>query len=79
MEVPHDWKDLKHLSGRLGVLPPVSSSEGDLGNLLSRAEAVVDDATSKALLPEASVNAAAKVRLQIGTGLPGVFRDREVC
>ncbi|HEX6478592.1 MAG TPA: hypothetical protein VF043_07090, partial [Ktedonobacteraceae bacterium] len=60
-------------------LPPVSSCEGDLGNLLPCTEAVVDGAPSKALLPEACVNAAAEVRLQMVTSLAGLFRDREVC
>lgn len=79
MEGPHDWKHLEHLLCRCRGLPPVSSCEGDLGNLLPCAEAVVDGATPKALLPEAGVNAAAEVLLQMGTSLAGVFRDREVC
>jgi len=78
MEVPHDREDLEHLPGGLRGPPPVLSTEGDLGDLLPGAEAVVHGATPKALLSEACVNAAAEVRLQIGTGLPGVFRDREV-
>ncbi len=79
MKVPHDRKHLEHLLGSLQGLPPVLSAESDLGDLLSGTEAVVDGATPKALLPEACVNAAAEVRLQIGTSLPGVFLDREVC
>lgn len=79
MEVPHDRKHLEHLFGGSRGLPPVLSAEGDLADLLPRAEAVVDGATLKTLLPEACVNAAAEVRLQIGTGLPGVLFDREVC
>src|SRR5438067_1242785 len=79
MEVPHNRKHLEHLLGRSRGLPPVSSGEGDLGNLLPCPEAVVDGATPKALLPEACVNAAAEVRLQIGASLSSVFRDREVC
>ena len=79
MEGPHDGKHLEHLFCSSRCLSPVSSHEGDLGNLLPCAEAVVDGATSKALLPKARVNAAAEVRLQIGTSLTSGFRDREVC
>lgn len=79
MEGPHDWKHLEYLLCSSRGLPPVSSSEGDLGNLLPCAEAVVDGATPKALLPEAWMNAAAEVRLQMETSLADVFRDREVC
>ncbi len=79
MEIAHEWEHLEHLLCRSRGLPPVSSAEGDLGNLLPCAEAVVDGTTPKALLPEACVNAAAEVRLQMGTSLAGVFRDREVC
>jgi len=79
MELPHDREHLEHpLRGSRGATP-VLSAEGDLGDLLPRAEAVVNGATRKTLLPEALVNAAAEVRLQIGTGLPGVFVDREIC
>jgi hypothetical protein len=61
MEVPHDGEHLEHqLSGLRGT-PPVLSTEGDLGDLLPGAEAVVNGATPKALLPEVCVNAAAKV------------------
>lgn len=49
-----------------------------MGNLLPRAEAVINRTTSKAQLPEVSVNAAAEVRLQVRAGLAGVFVDREV-
>lgn len=79
MEIPHDREHLEHLLCGSRGMPPVLSTEGDLGDLLPGAEAVVHGATSKALLPEACVNAAAEVRLQMGTSLPGVFRDREVC
>ncbi|BBH20104.1 hypothetical protein Back11_14490 [Paenibacillus baekrokdamisoli] len=79
MEMPHDRKYLEHLLRGSWGLPPVMPAEGDLGNLLPRAEAVIYGATSKALLPEACVNAAAKVRLQVVAGLAGVFIDREVC
>src|SRR5260370_28327184 len=79
MEVPHDREHLEHLLCSSRGPPPVLSAEGDLGNLLPRAEAVVDGATPKALLPEAWVNAAAQVRFQMGTSLTGAFRDREVC
>src|SRR5947209_7684848 len=79
MEVPHDWKHLEHLLCRLRVLPPVSSCEGALRNLLPCTETVIDGATPKTQRSEACVNAAAKVWLQIGTRLASVFRDREVC
>lgn len=78
MKVAHDREHREHLlCGTRGV-PPVLSAEGDLGDLLSRAEAVVNGATAKALLPEACVNAAAEVRLQMRTSLSGVFGEREV-
>jgi hypothetical protein len=79
MEVSHDREHLEHLLCSSRGPPPVPSAEGDLGDLLPGAEAVVNGAPPKALLPEACVNAAAEVRLQIGTSLPSVFRDREVC
>ncbi len=79
MEVSHDCEHLEHLLCGLRGQPPILSAEGDLRDLLPRAEAVVNGATPKALLPEACVNAAAKVRLQMRTSLPGVFIDREVC
>src|SRR5215471_10847412 len=79
MEDAHDGKYREHLPGRCRGLPPVSSREGDLRNLLPCAEAVVYGTPPKAVLPEAGVNAAAEVRLQVGTRLAGVFRDREVC
>ena len=78
MEVAHDREHREHLLCGSRSPPPVLSTEGDLGDLLSRAEAVVHGATPKALLPEACVNAAAEVRLQMRTSLPGVFIDREV-
>ena len=79
MEVPHDREHLEHLLCSLRGPPPVLSAEGDLGDLLPRAEAVVHGATPKALLPEACVNAAAEVRVQMRTSLPGFFSDREFC
>ncbi len=79
MEIPHNREHLKHLLGSLRGLSPALSTEDDLGNLLPGAEAVVNGATRKALLSEACVNAAAEVRLQIGTGLPGFFSNRKIC
>ncbi len=78
MQVPHDREHFKHLPGSSRGLPPVMSTKDDLGDLLSSTKAVVNSATSKALLPEAGVNAAAEVRLQIGTSLSGVFIDRKI-
>ena len=63
MEIPHDWKYLEHLLCGLRDPPPVLSTESDLGDLLSRAEAVVNGTTSKALLPETRMNATTKIRL----------------
>jgi hypothetical protein len=62
----------------LGVLSPTLSFENDLGDLLPGPEAVINSATSKALLPEFWMDAATVVRLQPGTGLSGFFVDREV-
>ncbi|GHO58843.1 hypothetical protein KSB_73180 [Ktedonobacter robiniae] len=78
MQVSHDWEDCEHLPGVLWSLSPVLATEGNLGYLLPSAEAVVHCAAPKALLSEARVNAAAKVRLQIGTDLPSVFIDCEI-
>jgi hypothetical protein len=78
MELPHDREYLEHLLRGFWGLPPVVSAEGDLGNLLPRAEAVINSAASKAQLPEAFVNAAAEVRLEVVAGLAGSFVDREV-
>jgi hypothetical protein len=78
IELPHDREHVEHLLGGSWGLPPVVSAEGDLGNLLPRAEAVINCTTSKAPLPEAIVNAAAEVRLQVEAGLAGVFVNREV-
>ena len=78
MELPHDREHLEHLLCGPWDLSPVVSAEGDLGNLLPCAEAVINRTTSKAPLPEVGVNAAAEVRLQVWAGLAGVFIDREV-
>jgi hypothetical protein len=78
MELPHDREHLKHLHCDSPRPPPVLSAEGDLRDLLARAKAVINGTTGEALLPEAVVNGAAEVRLQIWTGLPGVLGDGEV-
>lgn len=78
MKVPHYREYREHLLRGSRSPPPVLSAEGDLGNLLSRAKAIVYGATSKALLSEACVDVASEVRLQMRTSLPGVFIDREV-
>ena len=78
MEISHDREYLKHLFCCLWGLPPVLSAKGDLGDLLSRTEAVVNSATSKALLPEMGMNAATEVWLQVRASLPGAFIDREI-
>jgi hypothetical protein len=60
------------------VAAPVPPAEGDLGDLLARAEAVIYGTAAEALPPEIGVNAAPEVRLQMGTGTPGRLVDREV-
>lgn len=79
MQIAHNREDRKHLLCRSWMLSPVSSAEGKLGDLLSGTEAVVNSAASKALLPELRVDAATKIRLQIGARLPGPFIDGEIC
>jgi hypothetical protein len=78
MELAHDREDGEHLLRGSRDPPPVLSAEGDSGDFLARAEAVVHGATRKALSPELSVNAASEVRLQIGTGMSGVLVDCEI-
>src|SRR5450759_1055611 len=78
MEVPHDREHLEHPACILRGSPPVLSAEGDLGDLLSCAEAVVDSATPETPLSQAGVNATAEARLEMGTGLPCGCVDREV-
>lgn len=78
MQVPHDRESREHLLGDSRVLPPVLTAEGDLRDLLPRPETVIDGATSKTLLSQSGVYAAARVRLQVGTGVPGGLVDRKV-
>jgi len=78
VELPHDGEHLERLRSDLRRPPPVVSTDGDLGDLLPRAEAVVDGASREAVLSEARVNGAAEVRLQIRTGLPSILVDGEV-
>ncbi|HEY3994158.1 MAG TPA: hypothetical protein VGM01_14920, partial [Ktedonobacteraceae bacterium] len=78
MESPHDGKYLKHLLRGPRILPPVLSAKDNLRDPLSRAKAVVNGTTTKAPRPEMRVNTATKVCSQVGTGLPGMFIDREV-
>jgi hypothetical protein len=78
MELAHDRKHSEHLLCDVRSPPPVFPAEGDLRDLLPRAEAIVSRATRKAPLPQTLVNAAAKVRLQMRTGNSGIFVDREV-
>src|SRR5260370_35378379 len=79
MQVSHDRKHLKHLLCRSRRPSPVSSCEGDLGDPLPCAEAVVDGTPPKALLPEAGVNAAPASRSQIWGRPTRRFRGREGC
>ena len=78
MELPYDREDLEQLSGGLRGLTPIPPAEGDLGDLLPRAETIVHSATPKTLPPEISMDPATEIRAQIGTGLPGFFVDREI-
>jgi hypothetical protein len=61
-----------------GAPPPVLPAKGDLGRLLPCAEAVVNGATRKALLPDALVDSATEIRSQMEAWLFGVFVNREV-
>jgi hypothetical protein len=78
MELPHDREHLEHLHGHSRRAAPVLSAESNLRDLLPCAEAVIRGATREALLPQAVVNAAAEVRLQMRTGLPGGLVDGEI-
>src|SRR5262249_30856529 len=53
-------------------------AEGDLGELLTRAEAVVHRAAREAPLWQPGVDAAAEIRPQVWAGLAGGLVDREV-
>ncbi len=79
VQLPHDAEHLEHLWRRLGGAPPVQPAEGDLGHVLTGAEAVVHRAAGEALLPQPAVDAAAEVLLQVRAWLPGRLVDREVC
>jgi hypothetical protein len=61
MKLPHDRENREHLCGRLRVLAPVPPSEGDLGNLLAGAEAVIHGATAETVLPQIVMDAAPEV------------------
>src|SRR5690348_11861381 len=78
MQRAHDREDAEHLRGGVRSLTPVLAVKRDLRNLLSRAKAVVDGTATESLLSELRVNAAAVVRLQIGTRLPSTLVDREI-
>jgi hypothetical protein len=79
MEIPHNREHRKDLRCRSRCSSPVLSTEGELGDFLARAEAIVNGTAAKALLSESRMNVTAKVRLQMKAGLFGVFIDREVC
>jgi len=78
MKLPHDREHGKHLRGRLRVLVPVPPSEGDLGNLLAGAEAVIYGAAREPVPSEVVMDAAPEVCSQMGTGMPGRLVDREI-
>ena len=69
MKLPHDREHLIHLDCGLRVPAPVPPAEGDLGNLLARAEAVIHGASAEALLPGD--------RCECGTGSPAADGDRD--
>ena len=79
MEIPHDREHVEHLLCGVRGPSPVLSTEGDLGDLLSCAEAVVDSAAPETLLPQACMNGASEVGLQMWTSMPGGLGDCEVC
>ena len=78
VELAHDAEGREHRGRDLGIRPPVGSGEGLLGDPLSRAEAVVGGAAREPAVPQAGVDAAPEVRLQVRTRLPGGLVDREV-
>ena len=78
VELPHDGKHSEHLPGQAWLPPPVPPAEGHLGDLLPRAEAVIDRAAREPLRPEAIVNGAAEVPPQVGACLPGALVDGEI-
>jgi hypothetical protein len=78
VKLSHDREHREHLRRRLRVLAPVPPREGDLGNLLACAEAVVPGAAWETMLPEVFMDVAPETCAQMGTGLPGGFVDREI-
>src|SRR6266542_3353692 len=78
VELPHDRERLEHPRRGVRGTPPVLPAEGDLGDLLAGAEAVVGGAAWEAPLPETLMDAAAEVGLQIRAGLPGGLVDGEI-
>src|SRR6266536_1051714 len=78
VELPHDRERLEHPRRGVRGTPPVLPAEGDLGDLLAGAEAVVGGAAWEAPLPETLMDAAAEVGLQVRTGLPGGLVDGEI-
>ena len=78
MKLPHDREHLIHPRRSLRVLAPVPPSEGDLGNLLARPEAVIRGATAKAFITEIFVNAAPEVLREMRAGMPGRLVDGEI-
>ena len=79
MELAHDREHLEHLLCGSRCAPPVLATEGDLGDLLPRAEAVVYGAPPKTLRSQPCVNAAAEVWVQMGAWLSGGFGDPKIC
>ncbi|CFJ39565.1 Uncharacterised protein [Mycobacterium tuberculosis] len=78
MKLPHDREYLKHLLRRAGSFPPVAPPKRHLGNLLPRPKTIVHRASTKASLPKAAVNPAAKIRLQVLTGRPALLVDGKI-
>jgi hypothetical protein len=78
MEGSHEREYGEHLGGEVRGSPPVLSAEGDLGDLLPSAEAIVHGAPAKALRAKLRMDAAAEVGSQMGARLACLLREREV-
>ena len=78
MKLAHDRERAEHLPGGVRGLPPVPAAEGDLGDLLAGAEAVVDGTAGEAAVAQPVVDGAPEVALQVRAGHTGRLVDREV-
>ena len=78
VELPHDRECGEHPRCDVGFGPPVGPGERLAGDPLTRAEAVVGDASSEPQVQQARVDLALEVGLQVRACLPGGLVDREV-